>query len=465
MNEDGVLMLLRSGAAVVKGGVALGKVLHLRSIGDIGAVGTGAVDREAHVIYGVSAMQAVEALGHGFDVDLKTLRQVAEFGNVAVGGIKCRYTHPGLSADGLGRLLGRMKDFRVVGDKVLGDLHFAESAAVSPEGDLRGYVERLCEEDPTAAGMSIVAYLDAAWLLENAEDPEGAPVEVYGSAYERPEGAINKLPLARLRWQELATGEKMNPLRAVDLVDEPAANREGMFSAGTTNPLCAVAFHELDRHQEELLEGGDVPATLRDVVMNFCEVHGIEWDKASAFIEGWRDWRRLRGLAVEAGGLDAAGGEMSDVSADVVVEAGEAGVELEAEVSPRAPGLFARLRAALSNNESMTSRIAELEGKVLELAAVKAELAEAVELAEEQAGRIERLEAEARVASLRAVDLLAEAGVPAELVPSPGEGEDAALSASDLPDLRKRLKTETDQLKRAALLARIKEARGWKVTD
>ena len=102
---------------------------------------------------------------------------------------------------------------------------------------------------------------------------------------------------------------------------------------------------------------------------------------------------------------------------------------------------------------------------MLVLAAVKAELAEAVVLAEEQAGRIERLEAEARVASLRAVDLLAEAGVPAERVPSPGEGEDAALSASDLPDLRQRLKTETDQLKRAALLARIKEARGWKVTD
>ena len=124
-----------------------------------------------------------------------------------------------------------------------------------------------------------------------------------------------------------------------------------------------------------------------------------------------------------------------------------------------------RLSNCFSLALKMTSRIAELEGKVLELAAVKAELAEAVELAEEQAGRIERLEAEARVASLRAVDLLAEAGVPAELVPSPGEGEDAALSASDLPDLRKRLKTETDQLKRAALLARIKEARGWKVTD
>ena len=50
-------------------------------------------------------IQAVEALGHGMMIDEVTLDQVVAYGNVLAKGVKCRFTHPGLSSDGLGSLL------------------------------------------------------------------------------------------------------------------------------------------------------------------------------------------------------------------------------------------------------------------------------------------------------------------------------------------------------------------------
>ena len=41
---------------------------------------------EAHVLRGVSAMQAVEALGHGLMVDRTSLQQFADLGNAAAAG-------------------------------------------------------------------------------------------------------------------------------------------------------------------------------------------------------------------------------------------------------------------------------------------------------------------------------------------------------------------------------------------
>lgn len=125
------------------------------------------VDREQHVIYGVSAMQAVEALGHRLMVDAKSLEQFVTLANATAHGLKSRFTHPGLSADGLGKHLGRIRNFRVEGDKAVGDLYLSETAAKSPHGDLRAYVESLAAEDPEAFGMSVVVDGYGAWQLHD----------------------------------------------------------------------------------------------------------------------------------------------------------------------------------------------------------------------------------------------------------------------------------------------------------
>ncbi len=192
-----------------------------------------AIDREAGIIRGVSAMQAVEALGHGVMADGKTLDQVAALGNAAKSGVKVRFTHPGMCSDGMGKMLGRMRDFRIEGDKVVGDLHLADSAAKTPDGDLRGYVLDLAEEDPTAFGMSVVIAGDHAWQMADGSEM---------IADEKPKGAVGNLP--RLR---------VSKLYAADVVDEPAANRDGLFSAafsGTSNEAAAEVFALFDQARD-----------------------------------------------------------------------------------------------------------------------------------------------------------------------------------------------------------------------
>lgn len=205
------------------------------------------VDAAAGIIRGASAMQAVEALGHGVLIDATSLAQVCELGNAAEGGVKVRYTHPGLCGDGMGSYLGRMRNFRVEGDKAVGDIHLSDVAAASPEGNLRDYVLALAAEDPGAFGMSVV--IETAQVFRLADGAE-VPAEAGQPA---PAGATTALPLVRV------TG-----LHAVDVVDEPAANRAGLFGRGAallalargTNLDASQAFASLDKIRDEL--GWDV---------------------------------------------------------------------------------------------------------------------------------------------------------------------------------------------------------------
>ncbi len=219
------------------------------------------INRLSHTITGVSVIQAVEALGHNAIIDEKTLRQVHQLGNAQKNGVKSRFTHPGLSSDGLGKFLGRTKNFRIVHDRVLADLHFVGAAAGSPDGDLRTYVEDLATEDPAAFGMSIAFRGKRVWILD-----DGSEVE---AGRGRPDNATNKLPAFRI--------EK---LIATDVVDAPAANRTGIFSAfnGTTNMLAAELFNQIDEIAKHY--------TLADLVKlfeKFIDTGIIEDDKFILF--------------------------------------------------------------------------------------------------------------------------------------------------------------------------------------
>jgi hypothetical protein len=191
----------------------------------------GTVDRKTHIIHGASAIQAVEAKGHRAIVDMITLEQFVTIANSKAKGVKSRFTHPGLSSSGLGRFLGRFRNLQIIGNKAIGDLHLSESAANSPHGDLRGYIEELAIEDPTAFGMSAVILANKVWTLDNG-------AEVDAKNIKRPENATTKYPIFRIK-----------DIRAVDAVDEPAANRDGMFSAALegTNQLAEELFAQLDK--------------------------------------------------------------------------------------------------------------------------------------------------------------------------------------------------------------------------
>lgn len=178
------------------------------------------VDREKGIIYGVSAMQAVTAKGHGVAADATSLKQIVDLGNADPNGIKVRFRHPEKDGDALGTVVGRLKAFRVVGDKAIADLHLSRSAALSPAGDLRSYLMAFAEEDPAAFGMSAVFKFDAVWRLPTGEVPAFRIVDGEPRMIERPSGALNAVPVVR-----------PSVLAAVDIVDDPAANRDGLFSA------------------------------------------------------------------------------------------------------------------------------------------------------------------------------------------------------------------------------------------
>lgn len=218
-------------------------------------------DYGAGMLSGVSLIASGEALGHDMWIDAVTLEQVAEYANKGNNGIKSRFTHPSMSADGMGRHLGRLKNVRVEDDKVIGDLHFAQSAHATPEGDLAEYVMKLAEEDPAAAGLSIV--------FEHDQEAEKKYVESFtDDSFESPDPNNEKnLPHVRL--------EK---LRAADIVDEPAANPDGLFDRQT-----------LARDVDELLTyaaglSSDKPKTL---------AFGIDADRAGQFLRRWLESHQL----------------------------------------------------------------------------------------------------------------------------------------------------------------------------
>tara|TARA_R100000808_G_scaffold7005_1_gene20606 strand:+ start:14 stop:1174 length:1161 start_codon:yes stop_codon:yes gene_type:complete len=168
--------------------------------------------RGAGVIRGVSVITRGEALGHDLWVDSEMLSEVADAINAPNRGIKSRFTHPNLSGDGLGKFTGRVMDAEVVGDQVIADQHFTDAGHTTPDGDLADYLMTLAE-DADAFGLSIVFDLDATRTAEFQDE------HTEGGEFVSPDPENTKnLPHARL-----------GSLRAVDAVDEPAANPGGLF--------------------------------------------------------------------------------------------------------------------------------------------------------------------------------------------------------------------------------------------
>ena len=178
-------------------------------------------DFGAGIIRGMAVITRGEALGHYLWCDRTMLAQVADAINAGERGTKARFTHPDLSGDGLGKGLGRVKDARLDNDTVRADLHFFASAHESPEGDLAGYVMRLAKEDPAAFGNSIA--FDPDYLAEDKFRSQHSEADDDGYPRFQTPDADNKKNLPHARVADL---------RAVDTVDDPAANPSGLFHRG-----------------------------------------------------------------------------------------------------------------------------------------------------------------------------------------------------------------------------------------
>jgi hypothetical protein len=240
-------------------------------------------DFHAGLIRGVSLCTRGEALGHDLWLDSDFIASVADLGAESPKGVKARFTHPGLSSDGLGTFLGRLQNIRTTGDpsapalKAVGELHFSQAAHRTPDGDLAQYVMELAEGDPEAFAMSIVFEPDyeaeGEFILAN-----GGKITASGyiddSDFVSPDaGNTRNLPHARLA-----------ALRGCDVVDEPAANPDGLFHreqqfAQEADAMMSYALGLSKSAPACVALSGGVglhPQRVKTFIAKFLDAHGLQ---------------------------------------------------------------------------------------------------------------------------------------------------------------------------------------------
>lgn len=141
------------------------------------------VDKENAVINGyvVAQMGRFKSEGRG-QFNEAGLQKLVELGNASDRGIRSRFGHPNQSDDGLGKYLGRAKNFRLEGDRVKADMHLNATALQEPpQGGrpLGEYVMHLADTDPGAFSSSIVVAADKEEI--DGQPPVWMPTHLYAS--------------------------------------------------------------------------------------------------------------------------------------------------------------------------------------------------------------------------------------------------------------------------------------------
>lgn len=229
----------------------------------------------AGVIRGAAIITRGEALGHGFWIDVQMLSQVEQAINGTAKGSKSRFTHPGLSGDGLAKFLGRATTGKLDGDVTRGDIHFAKTARRSPDGDLAGYVLARAQEDPDSFGISISFLMDWNAVEKHAlehgafwDEDELGPFLNFSKFKSDDPLNTQKLPHARLA-----------ELRAVDVVDDPAANPDGLFHRHQELAQEAESYASyvlgLTHERPQTTQLGVDPDRALGFVQRFLDRHGL----------------------------------------------------------------------------------------------------------------------------------------------------------------------------------------------
>ena len=189
------------------------------------------VNKEAGTMTSVAMISAGPALGHGLFVDKKSLETIED----ELDGTKlpAYITHRGaIFDDRLTREIGFFENFRIEGDRLLGDFQAFESFQ---EDDNRKYnrLFELAEKMPERFGLSIVFAANAVWATETGDV----------SSDEAPEDALFEYPSIRVE-----------EVSSADFVDSPAANERGLFSQIDNKPTHKMTKAELVKLNEELQE-------------------------------------------------------------------------------------------------------------------------------------------------------------------------------------------------------------------
>ena len=292
-------------------------------ISDFLYFGVGGVEYDSGVVRNVAVVTEGEARGHGVWLDSEFVDAVVEMGNARRSGIKARFGHPSMSSTALGTFLGRFKNFRRVDENGVAmaraDLFLSNSASETPHGDLREYVLNLAENDPEAFGASIV--FEPADYYQRTE--EGAKRIVDG-----PWSSDEKVFV------------EMGSLRAADLVDDPAANPEGLFASGWSKETFAGQVSEfLDTHPQ-----------IFELLLKKPEI-------VEGFLKRYAAYVDRKGQKMKNGMAEAMNAE-AEAEAEANAEL-EAAAEVEAEAKQEAEA-----EAELAESESAEAEADEAEAPI-----------------------------------------------------------------------------------------------------
>jgi hypothetical protein len=217
------------------------------------------VDVETGTIKGVAIARVGEAKGHGVFLDQEFINEIVRLGNAkqnAKGepsGIKVRFGHPNMCSTALGTFLGRAKNFYVEGEFARADLFLSRSAKDAPGGDLYNYVLQLAKTNPDMFGMSIV--FEPGQSIKIGED--GIKIPETDPEFDSIDGNVFT---------------SINKLLAADVVDDPAATDEGIFSAKFGNESFAGMVTEfLDLHPHIYKIVHDNPSVMQEFMARYDE--------------------------------------------------------------------------------------------------------------------------------------------------------------------------------------------------
>lgn len=166
------------------------------------------VDAGSGVIFGVSVMTVGEAKGHNMLIDETTLRQALSVAVQHKDGIKVKFG--GDHKAGVADVNGTLKAFRIEGNQLKADLHLLKS---DPRNEK---VLEMAVTMPDEFGLSMVFSGDHIY------SKDGKPM----SKVDESEAELRKLETKISRCHEIYS---------VDLVSDPAANPNGLFSAKNNN--------------------------------------------------------------------------------------------------------------------------------------------------------------------------------------------------------------------------------------
>lgn len=117
------------------------------------------IDREAGTIKNIVLCEVGPAKGHGVELEQEFINDALAYAKEhhETNGLKCRFGHPALSDTTMGTQLGFLKNFRVEGEQLKGDLQLLEAAKNGKNGqNLWQWTFDMAEQKPDFIMSSIV---------------------------------------------------------------------------------------------------------------------------------------------------------------------------------------------------------------------------------------------------------------------------------------------------------------------